>query len=89
MTLQLALDIGQKTLWTILTVAGPILFSAIVIGISVSLFQSMTQINEMTLVFVPKIVVVMVTTVIFLPWVVAILTQFSRELLFIIPQQLR
>ena len=88
MTIQLALDVGQKALMTTLLVAGPVLIAAIVIGISVSLFQSMTQINEMTLVFVPKIVVVMVATIIFLPWIVEILTQFTRELLFVIPQSI-
>ena len=82
----MALDIGQKTLITTLLVAGPIFIAAIVIGVTVSLFQSMTQINEMTLVFVPKIVIVLVTTLIFLPWIVDVLTRFTRELLFFIPR---
>ena len=86
MTVQMALDIGQKTLITTLLVAGPIFIAAIVIGVTVSLFQSMTQINEMTLVFVPKIVIVLVTTLIFLPWIVDVLTRFTRELLFFIPR---
>ncbi len=86
MTVQMALDIGQKTLITTLLVAGPIFIAAIMIGVTVSLFQSMTQINEMTLVFVPKIVVVMVTVLIFLPWIISVLTRFTRELFFYIPR---
>lgn len=84
----MALDIGQKTLMTTLLVAGPVLSAAIIIGVMVSLFQSMTQINEMTLVFVPKIVVVLLTAFIFMPWIVNVLTQFTRELLFNIPQHI-
>lgn len=86
MTIQLALDIGQKAFMTTLLVAAPILVSAIVIGVTVSLLQSMTQINEMTLVFVPKIVGVLVAVLIFLPWIVQVLTQFTYELLFVIPR---
>jgi flagellar biosynthesis protein FliQ len=86
MTIQMALDIAQKTLVTTLLVSGPIFVAAIVIGIAVSLFQSMTQINEMTLVFVPKIVIVLLTTLIFLPWIVDVMTRFTRELLFFVPR---
>ena len=88
MTVQLALDIGQKTLITTLLVAGPVLIAAIVIGVAVSLFQSMSSINEMTLVFVPKIVVVLLATLIFMPWIIDMLTQFATELLFTIPQSI-
>jgi flagellar biosynthetic protein FliQ len=86
MTIQMALDIAQKTLVTTLLVSGPVFVAAIVIGVAVSLFQSMTQINEMTLVFVPKIVVVLLTTLIFLPWIVDVMTRFTRELLFFVPR---
>lgn len=86
MSVQMALDIGQKALVTVLLVAGPIFIAAIVIGVSVSLLQSMTQINEMTLVFVPKIVIVLVTTLIFLPWIIDVMTRFTQELLFYVPK---
>ncbi len=85
MTIQLVIDIGQLSLITFLKVAGPMLAAGMIVGVSVSLFQSMTQIQEMTLTFVPKIVIVLVTTVIFLPWIVQTLTQFTYELLFVIP----
>jgi len=86
MTVQMALDIGQKALLTTLLVAGPIFIAAIAIGVSVSLLQSMTQINEMTLVFVPKIVIVLVTTLIFLPWIIDVMTRFTQELYSYVPK---
>ncbi len=89
MTVQLVIDIGQLALITFLKIAGPILIASMIMGIVVSLFQSMTQINEMSLTFVPKIITVLVTTVIFLPWIVTILTKFTREMLFIIPGSIR
>ena len=89
MTVQLVIDIAQLSLLTFLKVAGPILIASMIMGIAVSLFQSMTQINEMSLVFVPKIITVLVITVIFLPWIVATITQFTQEMLFVIPGSIR
>lgn len=88
MTVQMIIDIAQLSLFTFLKVAGPMLVASMVVGISVSLFQSMTQINEMTLTFVPKIVTVIVTAVIFLPWIVATLTKFTQDLIYFIPRSL-
>ena len=89
MTVQLVIDISQLALLTFLKIAGPILIASMIMGIAVSLFQSMTQINEMSLTFVPKIITVLVTTVIFLPWIVTTLTKFTQEMLFIIPGTIR
>ena len=89
MTVQLVIDIAQLALLTFLKIAGPILIASMIMGITVSLFQSMTQINEMSLTFVPKIITVLVTTVIFLPWIVSTLTEFTQQMLFIIPGSIR
>ena len=89
MTVQVVIDISQQALFTFLKVAGPMLLAGMAIGIAISLFQSMTQINEMTLVFVPKIITVLVTAAIFLPWIVATLMKFTQEMLFIIPNVIR
>ena len=88
MTVQTIIDIGQLALITFLKVAGPMLITGMAIGIAVSLFQSMTQIQEMTLTFVPKIVAVLVTTVIFLPWIVSTLMKFAYDLLVTIPSNI-
>jgi len=89
MTVQMIIDIGQLALITFLKVAGPMLIASIIVGVTVSLFQSVTQINEMTLTFVPKIISVLVTTVFFLPWILSTLTQFTTEMLFIIPASIK
>ncbi|MFH1384469.1 MAG: flagellar biosynthetic protein FliQ [Candidatus Omnitrophota bacterium] len=85
MTIQMTIDIGQLALITFLKVAGPMLAAGMIVGITVSLFQSMTQIQEITLTFIPKIIAVLVTTVLFLPWIVSTLTQFTHEMLLVIP----
>ena len=89
MTVQMTIDIGQLALVTFLKVAGPMLFASIIVGVTVSLFQSMTQINEITLTFVPKIITVLVTTVFFLPWIVATLSKFAFEMMFVIPTSIQ
>ncbi len=88
MTVQTVIDIAQLSLFTFLKVAGPMLAASMVIGISVSLFQSMTQINEMTLTFVPKIIGVLVTVILVLPWVVSVLIDYTQQMLYTIPASL-
>jgi flagellar biosynthetic protein FliQ len=55
-----ALDLAQRAVWTIIVAAGPAVAAAMVVGIVVALFQALTQIQEMTLTFVPKIVVMLI-----------------------------
>jgi flagellar biosynthetic protein FliQ len=88
MTVQLVIDIAQLSLITFLKIAGPMLIASMVIGIGVSLFQSMTQINEMTLTFVPKIVGVLVVTILVLPWLVSVIVEFTEQMLYTIPSSL-
>ncbi len=64
---------------TLLTSA-PMLLSGMLVGLVISVFQSVTQIQEITLSFVPKIVVVMVAFVVFLPWMVSVLLNFVEPL---------
>jgi flagellar biosynthetic protein FliQ len=55
-----ALELMQKAIWTVMVGAGPAVATAMVVGIVVALFQALTQIQEMTLTFVPKIIAVMI-----------------------------
>jgi flagellar biosynthetic protein FliQ len=55
-----ALDIMRNAIWTVLIAAGPAVLSAMVVGVTIALIQALTQVQEMTLTFVPKIVAVMV-----------------------------
>lgn len=69
-----------------LMISAPMLIGALVIGILVSLFQAVTQINEQTLSFIPKIVIIVGAIVIFAPWMTDTLTTYTRDLIVNIPQ---
>jgi flagellar biosynthetic protein FliQ len=80
MSEDLILKLGQDTLKTTALLAGPLLMSALVVGLLVSVFQAVTQINEATLTFIPKMVVVGVVLVIAAPWMLDIMNQFTVQL---------
>lgn len=71
----------RQTLYVALEMSAPFLLLALVIGIVISLLQSLTQIQEMTLSFVPKMLAVAFALVIFFPWMLKILTKFTNNLL--------
>ncbi len=77
MTPELAVDICRKAIQTILMCSAPMLIVALLVGLLVSIFQAATQINEQTLTFVPKIVAVFLTMLIFGSWVIKIVTVFT------------
>ncbi len=81
---ELAVDICRKAIQTILMCAAPMLLVAMVVGLLVSIFQAATQINEQTLTFVPKIVAVFLTMLIFGSWVIKIVTVFTVGLFDVI-----
>ena len=80
MDIDAIIDIGQRAMWVTLLASAPMLISGMAIGLLISIFQSVTQIQEMTLTFVPKIVVVMLTFVLFLPWMSDVILNFVEEL---------
>ena len=80
MTPKLVMEIGQQALRTTLLVAGPMLLAGMVVGLIISIIQAATQVNEMTMTFVPKIVVVFVVMVISLPWAISQLTTFTQSM---------
>ena len=85
MTPQTVISIGREALTVTLLVASPMLLFGLVIGLIISIFQAVTQINEMTLTIVPKIVAVAVSLLIFLPWMINLLTDFTRHMFAMIP----
>jgi flagellar biosynthetic protein FliQ len=89
MTLDDVTDIGQRAMIVTLLAASPMLLSGMVVGLIISVFQSVTQIQEITLTFVPKIVVVLVTFIIFLPWMTDVLLSYVQELFLSIDQLAR
>jgi flagellar biosynthetic protein FliQ len=64
-----ALEFAREAIWTVLKIGSPIMLIALVVGITIALFQALTQIQEMTLTFVPKILVIFLSLLIFLPYI--------------------
>lgn len=62
------LDVARDAIWTIVVVSSPLLIVGLVVGVAISLVQALTQIQEQTLVFVPKIIAIFVTLVLALPF---------------------
>ena len=84
MTEQMAVEICKDAVWTTLLVAAPMLIAGLVVGIAVSLFQSVTQIHEMTLTFIPKILAVVFVLILTLPWIIRVLLSYTAELFSLI-----
>ena len=78
-------DISREGVKVAVMLASPMLIGALLIGVLVSLFQAVTQINEQTLSFIPKILVIVGALVIFSPWMSDTLVNFTRELIINIP----
>jgi flagellar biosynthesis protein FliQ len=74
---ELILKLGQDTLRTTALLCGPLLGSALVVGLVVSVFQAITQINEATLTFIPKMIVVGIVLVIAAPWMMDVMSHFT------------
>ncbi|NMA61631.1 MAG: flagellar biosynthesis protein FliQ [Firmicutes bacterium] len=85
MTDQVVISLAREAVLTVLLVAGPALGIGMLVGLIISIFQATTQIQEQTLTFVPKIVAVLVSIVIFGPWMIRILVDFSERLLSNLP----
>jgi flagellar biosynthetic protein FliQ len=86
MTQELALYITSHAMTTALLVSAPLLIAGLVVGVAVSMFQAVTQINEMTLSFVPKIAVTGVVLLLFVPWMARQVMDFFIYTISIIPQ---
>lgn len=85
MTPEYATKLGQDTLMIALIVAGPTLVVALVVGLVVSIFQAVTQIHEMTLTFIPKILSVGLVLSLLLPWTIRRMIEFTTTLISSIP----
>jgi flagellar biosynthetic protein FliQ len=85
MNAQLVLTMGQDALWTILMVSAPVLSVILVVGLLVSLFQAVTQINEATLAFVPKLLAAIAVFATAGPWMLTTLVDYIRRIIESIP----
>jgi len=78
MTIEFLNQVARQAIETTLLVSGPILIVSMVVGLLISLFQAITQIQEFTLSFVPKIVSVFLCIFVLLPWMVQVLLDFTK-----------
>ena len=85
MTPQMVVSIGREALTLTIMIAGPMLLFGLIVGVSIALFQAITQIQEMTLTFIPKILAVAAALLIFLPWMINMATDFTRHMFELIP----
>ena len=70
MDVPVVLDIAKDAVWVLLSTIAPIMALGMAVGITIALFQALTQIQEMTLVFVPKIVTVFLSLIVFMPYMI-------------------
>jgi len=75
------LDIARQGIWTLLIVSGPLMLAGLGIGVAIALVQALTQIQEMTLVFVPKIIVIFVTMLVMLPFMARALEDYMQVIM--------
>lgn len=85
MTPEYVVKLGQEAMMLVLMIGGPILIVALVVGLAVSIFQAVTQVHEMTLTFIPKIVAVGLTILLILPWMMQQVVDFTHRLFSSIP----
>jgi len=85
MTPESVMTLAQQALLTMMLLAAPLLLVALAVGLLVSVFQAATQINEMTLSFIPKLVAVFGTLVVAGPWMTTLLVDYMRRLFGSIP----
>ena len=85
MTQEMVLEIGNRALMLTLEIAAPMLIAGLIVGLAISIFQAVTQIHEMTLTFIPKIIALFLSLMIFLPWMLSKILSFTRELFNNIP----
>jgi len=85
MSADFALVLTNDMLWTAILLAAPVLGLSMLVGLLVSIFQVVTQIQEMSLTFIPKILTVAFTIIVFGSWMLSVLVNYSRSLIANIP----
>jgi flagellar biosynthetic protein FliQ len=80
-----AIDLGRQALWTMFLVGSPVLLAGLIVGLAIGLLQALTQVQEQSVVFVPKIVVMFLVLSLTLPWLIAQMVHYTSELIGGIP----
>ena len=78
---ELAIELGREAIWTSLLISAPVLLAGMVVGLVIGLFQALTQIQEQTVAFVPKIVIMILVLSVTLPWLMSRMIQYTADLI--------
>jgi flagellar biosynthetic protein FliQ len=89
MSSDFVMGIAVETIKVTLLISAPMLLIGLVVGLAISIFQAVTQIQEMTLVFVPKIVAVLIALIIALPWMLNIMIAYTQNIFSNFPMYIR
>ncbi len=88
MTPEMVLDVGREALWLAALLSAPMLLSALAVGLLVGMIQAATQIQEMTLTFIPKLIVLALALMIAGSWMLGLMTDFTINLIESIPEMI-
>lgn len=80
MSEQLVVQVVQDAFYYLFMIVGPILLVSLIVGLIISIFQAATSISEQTLTFVPKLIVVLLLTLLLLPWIISNMKDFTFEM---------
>jgi flagellar biosynthetic protein FliQ len=86
---EFVVEVVSQAIKVTLMLSAPMLIGALLVGVLVSIFQAVTQINEQTLSFIPKILVIIATLVIFSPWMMETMVSYTQDLFTSIPELIR
>ena len=81
----LVIDLGTRALMLVILISGPMLLAGLAVGLGVGVFQAVTQIHEMTLTFIPKILAILGTLLLLMPWMITKLVTFTVGIMEMIP----
>ncbi len=85
MELSQALELGRNAFWMALSSAAPILLIGLTVGLMIAMFQAVTQLQEQTLTFVPKIAAMVVAASIFIPWIAERMVAYAQQMMSTLP----
>lgn len=89
MNIDLVRELSGEVFKTVLIASGPVLIVSLVVGLVISMFQAVTQIQEFTLTFVPKVLAVFICLFIFFPWIAGVLMTFTTNIITNIPMYIK
>lgn len=89
MTPEFVMDMGRRAMEMTLLLSAPVLLLGLIAGLAVSIFQAVTQINEMTLTFIPKLIAIYLGLILFLPWMLQVMTEYMAGIFMNIPNYIK